>query len=76
MLSEKIRLLRLKNNMTQAELGIKSDFSQQEISLIERGIRKRFTEYELDKLAGALGVKVSCLTGNKEGECVGSNCQY
>lgn len=65
MLHLKIRALRKGKNWSQAELGEKTGFNQQEISYIELGIRKRFTDAELQKLAAALDVTVGELLDEK-----------
>jgi len=67
MLHLKIKELREKLRISQQELGEKAGFNQQEISNIERGIRKRFTTDELQSLAAALGVSVGRLLESKAG---------
>lgn len=58
MFNIRIKMLRKQLKMTQKELGKKAGFKQQEISYIELGIRKRFSNKEISKLATALGVTV------------------
>ena len=63
--SKKLRELRLKNNLTQAQLAKKAGTTSAAISHFEAGIRKP-TVGILKKLAHTLGVSVDELIGLKE----------
>ena len=54
----KIKLLRLKNNMTQSELAIKAGLNPNSYAKIERGERSPSVK-TIEKLAKVLGVKSS-----------------
>jgi transcriptional regulator with XRE-family HTH domain len=56
-LGRKIRVLRIKRNMTQADLGFRTGISTPHISSIERGQRQPSLEYAV-RLAEALGVPI------------------
>ena len=60
-LNNEIRKRRERLCLSQEELGAASGFSQQEISYIELGQRKRFTMEELSRLAKALKITVTTL---------------
>lgn len=56
MIHEVIKALRIKMGLSQVELADLAGLTQQEISLIEKGKRKRYTEEELINFAKVLGV--------------------
>ncbi|CQR71345.1 HTH-type transcriptional regulator ImmR [Sporomusa ovata DSM 2662] len=58
-LGDRVKQLREKSGQTQQELGENINMKQQEVSNIERGIRKMLTPNELVKLAAALGVTIA-----------------
>jgi len=62
--SKKLRELRLKNNLTQAQLAKKAGTTSAAISHFEAGIRKPTVDI-LKKLAHTLGVSVDELIGLK-----------
>lgn len=55
---EKIKSLRLKNNMTQSELAIKAGLNPNSYAKIERGERSPSVK-TIEKLSKVLGVKSS-----------------
>lgn len=59
--------IRRAQRFSQAELAVCAGLSQQEVSLLERGLRKGRPE-TWRKLAAMLGVTVEALRGNGDGK--------
>lgn len=61
MLGSRVKQIRKSQKITQNDLAERLEITQQEVSLIERNKRKRFSVDEIELLATALGVSVADL---------------
>lgn len=66
-----VRALRVANDLSQTELGIRAGFSRHLIALLEGGLRP--TSQQVDRLAVALGVPRDVLTGGAGIELLARN---
>lgn len=68
MLKDQVRILRKRNKLSQRELAELSGFHQSQISKIENGNRKKFSDAELEYIATALKVSKSELLSEPQVE--------